>query len=460
MINRIAFVLFICMALALIMYLTQLYRKFFEYKKILEMLIHIIRSYVLFLIITVPVIYLYFPFINIHHYLGYIEAILAIHIVSDAVYIMVFCKNNKPVENGSIFLQENIKSDKINVNQTRFVPSEQFIENIKCILFKNQKDASSSEIQNLSIVRNDKENIQNESKGILFLQPVDSVRRINKFFLKCYGLLKQEGILVFKIQPLEIKEENIKRKLRPLFFKLAYPFYFMFYRAFPKFRYINKLYFFITRGKNRWISKTEISGRLFYCGYDVVYCKMHDDQLIIIAQKDHEPLLSKIPSYYGLITLDRVGYEGKIIKIHKVRSMYPYSEFLQKKVFEENQISTTGKFNNDYRITNLGRIIRKLWIDELPQLLDWLRGDIKIVGIRAMSRHYFGLYPTEYQELYKKIKPGFFSPLFDEKNGGFGEIVKIEKEYLEKAIKNPLSTDLIYFFKILFQIIFKGTRSK
>jgi lipopolysaccharide/colanic/teichoic acid biosynthesis glycosyltransferase len=215
----------------------------------------------------------------------------------------------------------------------------------------------------------------------------------------------------------------------------------------------------ITYGKSKWISKTEIMGRLYYCGFDVLKSFMQKQYLMIIARKTHSPLLSKEPSYHAIVALERVGYHGNMIKIHKLRTMYPYSEFLQKKVFEENQLSSTGKFNNDYRITNLGRFFRKYWIDELPQLLEWLRGYIKIVGIRAMSRHYFSLYPIEYQTLYKNVKPGILSPLFDEKNAGFDEIVKTEQEYLKSYVKHPIVTDLRYFFLIIFLIV-RGTRSK
>jgi lipopolysaccharide/colanic/teichoic acid biosynthesis glycosyltransferase len=200
-------------------------------------------------------------------------------------------------------------------------------------------------------------------------------------------------------------------------------------------------------------------GRLYYCGFDVLSTLKKDPYFMLIARKAHDPLISKEPSYHALITLERVGLKGEIIKIHKLRTMYPYSEFLQKKVYEENRLASTGKFNNDYRITDLGRIFRKYWIDELPQLLDWLRGYIKIVGIRAMSRHFFSLYPDDYKTLYKKVKPGILAPLFDEKNDGFEDIVKIEQHYLESYLGKPIATDIKYFFLIIFQII-KGTRSK
>ena len=139
--------------------------------------------------------------------------------------------------------------------------------------------------------------------------------------------------------------------------------------------------------------------------------------------------------------------------------MYPYSEFLQKKVFEQNELTSTGKFAADFRITEFGKIYRKYWIDEIPQLLDWFRGTIKLVGIRAMSQHFFSLYPQEYQEMYFKVKPGIISPIFDEKTDGFKDIVRIEQAYLESFLKNPVKTDIKYFY-ITISRMFGGVRSK
>ena len=95
----------------------------------------------------------------------------------------------------------------------------------------------------------------------------------------------------------------------------------------------------------------------------------------------------------------------------------------------------------------------------MPQLLDWLRGTIKLVGIRAMSQHYFSLYSKEYQDLYIEVKPGIISPIFDDKTDSFKDIQRIEKEYLVSYLKSPIKTDFKYFFLTLNHIL-KGVRSK
>jgi lipopolysaccharide/colanic/teichoic acid biosynthesis glycosyltransferase len=300
--------------------------------------------------------------------------------------------------------------------------------------------------------------VENESQ-IIFTTKLDKIKYLNKILLKIHNVLSQEGILAVKIETQDIKKEKLLIKLGPAGFKIVYPFVFILFRVLPKVRIIGPLYLWIIGGKNRWISKTEILGRLYYCGFNVVYSNQVKEYLKIIVTKSHAPLLEIKPSWNALITLERVGFEGKTIRIHKFRTMSPYSEFLQKKIFEENDLSVTGKINADYRITGVGKFLRKYWIDELPQVIDWLRGYIKIVGIRAMSKHYYSLYPEEYQILYKQVKPGILSPLFDEENDGFNEIVKVEKEYLTQYLMAPIITDIRYFLIILSQIL-KGTRGR
>ena len=138
--------------------------------------------------------------------------------------------------------------------------------------------------------------------------------------------------------------------------------------------------------------------------------------------------------------------------------MYPYSEFLQQSFMEKNNISGIGKINEDPRITPFGKFIRKYWLDELPQLYDWLRGEIKLVGIRAMSHAFFDQYPNRYKEKYFLVKPGFICPIFDSTTTGFNEIVEIEEEYLDDYLRNPIIADFKLFFRTL-SMILKGTRS-
>tara|TARA_Y100000590_G_scaffold464965_1_gene635813 strand:+ start:1157 stop:2068 length:912 start_codon:yes stop_codon:yes gene_type:complete len=206
------------------------------------------------------------------------------------------------------------------------------------------------------------------------------------------------------------------------------------------------------------LHKIEISGLLMYRGFEMVGNLPKLDKKFILAKKSYEKSVIKSPSTKFLITLDRVGYKGKNIKIHKFRSMYKYSEFLHQGMLENSNLSNIGKIKGDPRITPLGRFMRKYWIDEIPQIYDLLTFKIKLVGIRAMSYAFFDQYPDTYKEKFYKVKPGLIGPIFDEKNTGFNQIVKIEEKYLDEYLKSPFMTDFKLFFKTLF-MIFRGLRS-
>jgi len=187
---------------------------------------------------------------------------------------------------------------------------------------------------------------------------------------------------------------------------------------------------------------------------------MIDHQLFFIAQRRESISTELNPSFGPLVKLKRVGYENKIVTIYKFRTMHPYSEFIQKDVFDKNSLAVTGKFKDDFRITSWGRVLRKLWIDELPQIYNWIRGDVSLVGVRALSKHYFSLYPDDLQKLRVQFKPGLIPPYYADMPGDFDDIVTSELRYLNKKIKNQFTTDLIYFLHAFSNIVFRGARSQ
>jgi lipopolysaccharide/colanic/teichoic acid biosynthesis glycosyltransferase len=207
------------------------------------------------------------------------------------------------------------------------------------------------------------------------------------------------------------------------------------------------------------IPKIELAGMMMYYGLEKKGILAFNSGRSVIARKLFEKSKIKKPSTSFFISLDRVGFDGKNIKIHKIRSMYKYSEFLHQGMLNNSELSNIGKIKEDPRVTTIGKFMRKYWIDELPQLLDLLTCKIKFVGIRAMSYAFFSKYPERYKKKYYKVKPGLICPILDEETAGFDEIVKIEEEYLDDYIKNPLITDIKLFFSTLAMIL-KGTRSK
>ena len=140
--------------------------------------------------------------------------------------------------------------------------------------------------------------------------------------------------------------------------------------------------------------------------------------------------------------------------------MYPYSEYLQKTFFKLENLNKDGdKIKNDFRLTTWGKFLRKYWIDELPQLWNLIKGDLTIVGVRALSEDKFKLYSKDLQDLRSKFKPGIFPPYYADLPSNFKELQNSEKKYLQEKLNNPVQTDFKYFFKIIFNIIFKNARS-
>lgn len=376
-------------------------------------------------------------------------------------FLLYFRKNEEFQEEINKYSQEELKIDptlKLSkfssdiLNQVSHIPGS-FVSEID--ITTEEIDASSIEIINNTSDIKDKD----KRSDILLLDlQFNTVYEINEILTRLYAKLKAGGLLILFYEEIEDYEKRYIYPSNPMIRFLRKLNYYLFKRALPKLPIIGGLTK-ILFNKYTVISKAEMWGRLVYNGFDVLKNLKRNDLTFIIARKIFEPSKNPNPSFYPLITLNRVSLFGKIIKIHKLRSMYPYSEFIQKKVFEANSLNNMGKFENDFRITKPGKVFRKYWLDEIPQFYDWLRGEIKLVGIRAMSQHFFGLYPNEYKELYMQVKPGIISPIFDENTTGFDDIVKIEQKYLESYLRNPILSDIKYFFITLKQII-TGVRSK
>ena len=95
-------------------------------------------------------------------------------------------------------------------------------------------------------------------------------------------------------------------------------------------------------------------------------------------------ILIKIESKGPIIfSQNRIGMDGRVFKMYKLRSMVANAEELKEKLMEENEMSgPMFKIKDDPRITKVGRFIRKTSIDELPQLLNVLKGEMSLVGPR------------------------------------------------------------------------------
>lgn len=113
------------------------------------------------------------------------------------------------------------------------------------------------------------------------------------------------------------------------------------------------------------------------------------------------------PGASPLFIQTRVGRDGKLFRVYKFRTMVPDAEKKLDELLKYNEMKGGPAFKiaNDPRITHLGRFLRKSGIDELPQLLNVLLGDMSIVGPRPpLPREVEKYGDYERQRLY--ITPG------------------------------------------------------
>jgi exopolysaccharide biosynthesis polyprenyl glycosylphosphotransferase len=103
----------------------------------------------------------------------------------------------------------------------------------------------------------------------------------------------------------------------------------------------------------------------------------------------------------------RVGLNKRQFLIFKFRTMIADAEKLQDELLSQNEMSgPVFKIKKDPRVTPLGRILRRTSIDELPQLLNVLNGDMSLVGPRAMSLRDYQLFDQDWQRRRFSVKPG------------------------------------------------------
>ncbi|WP_281080988.1 undecaprenyl-phosphate glucose phosphotransferase [Klebsiella quasivariicola] len=148
----------------------------------------------------------------------------------------------------------------------------------------------------------------------------------------------------------------------------------------------------------------------------------------------------------------RYGMDGKPIKVWKFRSM---------KVMENDSVVTQAK-KHDVRVTTVGKYLRKTSLDELPQFINVLMGNMSIVGPRPHAV----AHNEQYRKLIRgymlrhKVKPGITG--WAQINGWRGETDTIDK--MEKRVEFDLeyirSWSLFFDFKIIFLTIFKGFVNK
>lgn len=160
-------------------------------------------------------------------------------------------------------------------------------------------------------------------------------------------------------------------------------------------------------------------------------------------------LLSK--DYNSIVfTQDRIGKNGKTFKLYKFRSMVPNAdEILESILKEDGELAKEYKLNkkmkDDPRLTKIGKFIRKTSIDELPQLINILYGDMSFIGNRPYlprEREDMG----EYYNDIVKTKPGLtgYWQVSGRSDTTFKKRLQLERYYSDHC---GLRMDIKIFFK-------------
>ncbi len=247
---------------------------------------------------------------------------------------------------------------------------------------------------------------------ILHKKEINSVMYINKLFANSNSLLQDGGYMMCHCVTARIRDEYIMKHAPNGVNRVIRLTDNIVHRVFPRICLLKNIYFFFSGGRRCVFTRVEFLGRLYRSGFEVVHEQVINNLFYVIVRKIAPPITQDQPSTNFFIRLKRKGKDGKLIGVYKFRTMYSYSEYLQPYMYKIGGLAEGGKFADDYRVTPLGRFLRKTWLDELPMFINLIKGNMKFVGVRPLSNHYFSLYSKEVQKLRMKVKPGLLPPYY------------------------------------------------
>lgn len=172
-------------------------------------------------------------------------------------------------------------------------------------------------------------------------------------------------------------------------------------------------------------------------------------KIVNILNKDYGPI------FYSQ---ERIGKNGKYFKMYKFRSMCMNSQEILEKLLKEDEEAKKEweehrKLNNDPRITKIGKILRKTSLDEFPQFLNVLKGEMSLVGPRAVidgEIDKFGLF----KDAVLSVKPGItgYWASHGRSETSYEERVEMEFHYV---VNNSVFMDIGILLKTVISVIKK-----
>ena len=133
-----------------------------------------------------------------------------------------------------------------------------------------------------------------------------------------------------------------------------------------------------------------------------------------------------------IFSQDRVGRYGKKFKMYKFRSMVVNAEELKKKLMDQNEMSgPMFKMKDDPRVTKIGKFIRKTSLDEIPQLVNVLKGDMSLVGPRPSLPKEVEQF-EDWMHIRHEVKPGLtcYWQVSGRNNIDFEDWMKLDVKYV------------------------------
>ena len=156
----------------------------------------------------------------------------------------------------------------------------------------------------------------------------------------------------------------------------------------------------------------------------------------------------------------RIGLNGKRFKIYKFRTMKLDAEQLKNEftIEEKNEYEEKFKLKNDFRITKIGRFLRKTSLDELPQFFNILKGDMTLIGPRPIVEDELEKYENN-KSKFLSIKPGLIGywQAYATPKTTYKERIDMELYYVNNA---SLKFDIRIFFKSIITVIKKAVQKQ
>lgn len=208
-----------------------------------------------------------------------------------------------------------------------------------------------------------------------------------------------------------------------------------------------------------WIRKFNPEKRILTGKSYLLAKRLFDLTSVILSSPFWAPLLFLIglliwvdsPGAPVVFFQNRTGRGGKRFQMYKFRSMVPNAEELKQKYMHLNELQWPDfKITNDPRITRVGRILRKTSMDELPQLINVLKGDMSLVGPRPTSfgAETYQLWQTERLD----VLPGMTGlwQVYGRAKMEFDDRLRLDIAYIERR---GMLFDLMILFKTVESVL-------